>query len=160
MVTKSFNAEIKTVPNVTVKEFKLWEGDGMVTLTIPNKGDVYFWYGLDKIPAIESIGGYSTSFECFDTENGEKTRYAYTLPLILTSNSHFAKYFNFQVNSMQDLVFRYDDIIAVLKTFPVNPPTKDFISSGNRRILAKTNPSFEIKPEKNRPVVCDLYLER
>src|SRR4051812_35649170 len=50
IIEKKFHTEIKKYPQITVKNFKLWEGDSMVTLALKGKGEVSFWYGVEGVP--------------------------------------------------------------------------------------------------------------
>ena len=68
-----FHKEILKVPQLKVVSFKLWEGDSIVQAEIEKKGIIMFWYGIDGVPRIDSIGHYSTSYECFYVNSkGEK----------------------------------------------------------------------------------------
>ncbi len=161
IIDREFHSDIKQFPNVKVTKFMLWEGDSIVTLDIPEKGQVSFWYGIDRVPEIESIGKYNTSFTCFEVDNnGKKVSYAYNTNLRLVSTSPYIKWFSFQVNSIADLISRHDDIVKVLDTFPKNQELVDFHDSwGNRQVLAKSNSDFLMRPNKeNDSPVCDLYL--
>lgn len=158
IIDKEFHQDIKKYPTIKVKTFKLWEGDSMVTLDIPQKGEVSFWYGVDKVPRIESIGKYTTLFTCFNiNKNREKVSYAYDYDLWLDSRSPYTKWFHFQVNTIGDLLHYYNDIRHVLKTFPQNPPLVDFHDGyGERKVLKNLDLNFQIKPKNN--IVCDLYF--
>lgn len=161
IIEKAFHADIKQFPNLKVIKFLLWEGDSLVTLDIPEKGQVSFWYGIDRVPEIRSIGKYFTSFTCFKVDNsGTKVSYAYDTNLRLASMSPYIKWFSFQVNSIADLISRHDDIVKVLDTFPKKQKLVDFHDSwGNRQVLAKPNLDFLMRPnKKNGSPVCDLYL--
>lgn len=161
IIDREFHQEVQKLPEIKVKKFKLWEGDSMAELEIANKGTVNIWYGVSKIPQIVTINDFFTSFDCFYVDNnGNKKNYAYTLDLSLEPQSMFSRWFPFQVNSLGDLVNKYEDIINILKTFPQNPPMVNLSDpSGNRKILKSSNPNFEIKTvDRNKPVSCDLYF--
>ena len=99
----------------------------MVTVDVENKGEVRFWYGKDGVPRIDNLGQYSTFYTCFYVDkNGKKTDYAFDTGLVLNKEGEYAKWFNFQVNNLKDLVEKYDSISAVLATFPKNPETIPF----------------------------------
>lgn len=163
IIDREFHSDIKQFPDIKIAKFMLWEGDSMVTLDIPNKGRVSFWYGVDRIPRIESIGKYYTNnFTCFKIDNnGKKVNYAYNVGLDLDSQTkEFRKWFPFQVNSIKDLINNYTNIVKILETFPQNPPLIDFNGdSGNRKIRKNPDENFMIKnPYGSKQVVCDLYF--
>lgn len=160
IITKLFTEDIKQFPEIILTNFTLWEGDSMVSLEIPNKGKINFWYGTDKLPRIDSIDTYDTTYDCFyvDTK-GQKTNYVYDMQLILDNQSHFKQWFPFQVISLKDIVEKYDEIIAILKTFPQDPPLIPFEDRyGKRHVRLKPDEKYMIKTAFNgKPVVCDLY---
>ncbi len=159
IIDQKFHQEASQVPELKVKSFKLWEGDSMVEAEVLDKGTVYFWYGIDGVPHIDRINKYSSSWECFYIDNkGKKTNYAYTRGLVLDKESDFKKWFPFEVNSLKELVQRYDDIQKVLATFPKNPETIPFHDrSGDRDVVKKSNPEFILKDKLKENVYCDLF---
>lgn len=157
-----FHQEVSQTPNVQVKSFKLWEGDSIVELDIKDKGTVRMWYGVDGVPRIDNIGKYSTSYDCFNVDaQGNKKSYAFTSGLVLDNDSAFKKWFSFEVNNLNDLVVKYDDIIKVLESFPKNPTrVKHKDSWGTREVVGQSNNDFVVKPDKNKVnVTCDLFTQ-
>ncbi len=161
IIDREFHKDISQYPNVKTTKFTLRDGGSMVTLDIPEKGQVSFWYGVDRVPRIQSIGRYNTSFTCFNVDkNGKKVSYAYDTSLWLDATSPYAKWFTFKVNTIGDLINRYSDIETVLNTFPKNPELVDFNDSwGERQIVERSNPNFLLKPNNGQESpVCDLYI--
>ena len=160
LIDQKFHQEVAQVPQLKVKNFMLWEGDSMVTIDIKNKGEVRFWYGKDGVPRIDSLGQYSTSYTCFYVDkSGKKTEYAYDTGLVLDKDKKYAKWFNFQVNSLKDLVDKYDLVTSVLTTFPKNPATIPFEDSwGKREVIEQSNPNYTLKQQfRGKEVWCDLH---
>ncbi len=162
IIDQVFHADIAQYPNVKVTRFMLWEGDSMVTLDIPGKSPVSFWYGIDKVPRIEGIGTYNTQFDCFKVNSsGKKINYAATTDLWLDSTSPFHQWFPFYVNTIGDLLNKYDDIVKILDTFPKNQPLIQFKDgNGARTILQVPNLNYEINLNGNKNTVCDLYFDK
>lgn len=162
VIQKEFYADVKNNPEITVNRFMLWEADSIVDIDIKDKGNVNMRYGDDNVPIISSIGDYSTSYGCyFVDENNKKTESVYSMDLDLSKDSKFRKWFPFEVNTLNDLVARYDDIIAVLKTFPQNPEQVKFNDKSGERYVRKI-PDFDFMIStsfNNRPVQCDLYTQ-
>lgn len=159
-IERNFYKEVAMLPQITLKSFRLWEGDSMATISIKDKGEVYFWYGIGGVPTIERIGEYGTSFECFYVDSREnKVHAAYSTGLSLGQNGQFTPWFPFEVNSLSDLVEKYDQIIAILQTFPHNPPVIEHKDSwGLRYVLKNPDPKFILKTtHKGRQVQCDLF---
>jgi hypothetical protein len=157
-----FHQEVSQTPSIQVKSFKLWEGDSIVELEVKNKGTVMMWYGLDGTPRLDRIGNFSTSYDCFNVDNqGNKKSYAFTTGLILDKDSAFQKWFPFEVNNLNDLVLRYDDIIKILETFPKNPSKVEHKDSwGTREVVGQSNNDFVVRPDKNKSnVACDLFSQ-
>lgn len=184
IIDKKFHAEVAAIPQIKVNRFFLWEGDSHADITIANKGSVFFWYGKDGVPRIEGIGSYPIPFVCYyvDTQ-GNKTNYAYNMPLVLDKKTTlYKKWFLFEVNNLNDLVSRYDDIIQALNTLPKNPEMVDFKDSwGKRSVVKNPNPNFILKPpppslskgimrfitslflqngkKYGKNITCDLYVK-
>jgi hypothetical protein len=161
IIDKEFHQEMAKYSEVIVNKFMLWEGDSMVTLDIPGKGEVSFWYGINKVPYIESIADYNTSFNCFNlNQNQEKISYAFNQDLVLNSSNPFRKWFSFQINNISDLITHYNDITKELSLFPVNPTLVAFTDrSGSRKVLKISNYNFIVYPnEKNKSQLCDIYF--
>jgi hypothetical protein len=161
IVEKVFWHDIKKYRGVHVEQFAIWEGDGIATLSIAQKGRVSFWYGVDMIPRIESVAQYSTSFDCFYADSkGKKLSYAYSANLDLGKDTQFKKWFPFQVNSLKDLLNHYEDIVAVVNTFPKNPELVKFRDIyGERMVLKNSHTNFVINTKLDgRAVTCDLYF--
>lgn len=161
-ISKEFHTDVQQYPDVKVKRFALWEGDSMADLEIAGKGPVSMWYGVDKIPRIESIEKYRTSFDCFYVDsNGNKTGYAYTEGLNLSDKiPQWKKWFPFRVNSLNDLIARYNEIVHILDGFPKDPTLVDFTDNfGIMKVRKVSDPSFMlITPLGKTPTVCDLYF--
>lgn len=162
IIDKKFHQEVSTISQIKVKRFMLWEGDSMVDLDIQDRGVVSFWYGIGGVPIIQAIGLYYIPFVCFYVDNqGNKTGYAYDTLLGLDKNNKYQKWFPFQVNNLQDLVDKYDEIIRVLETFPKNPEMVEFEDKtwGTQRVLKNPNPNFTlIDRYKGKDIACDLYV--
>lgn len=162
VILKEFYADVKNNPEITVKRFMLWEGDSIADIDIKDKGHVNMWYGDDNVPIISTIGDYSTSFGCYYVDkNNKKLESVYSLDLDLDHDSEFRKWFPFEVNTLKDLVVNYDDIIAVLKTFPSNPELIEFKDKSGQHYVRKTpDRDFMITTSyNNRQVQCDLYTQ-
>lgn len=183
IIDKKFHTEVRNIPQMTVTKFMLWEGDSMVNLNIEGKGPVSFWYGINGVPRIQAIGPYPIPFVCFYVDNqNKKIGYAYDTALVLDKNTKlYEKWFPFQVNNLQDLVDKYDEIIRVLGTFPKDPemvefedktwgkrlvvknPNPDFILRQRPNILYElisqiTMPSVKDRSSLNKDLACDLYV--
>jgi hypothetical protein len=160
IIDHKFHQDITQYPNVKVTKFMLWEGDSMVTIEIPKKGTVRFWYATDQVPRIDAIGKYETSFDCFNIDSEGNKKYVYSTGLWLSNSNPYTKWFSFTVETIGDLIAHYNDIIKVLDTFPKNPKTVDVhFSGGEREMLVKSNPDFILKPEGKNSPVCDLYFK-
>lgn len=160
IIQNKFQQEIAQVPELSVKSFKLWEGDSIVVAEVKNKGEVQFWYGENGIPRLDRINGTTTSYDCFFVnEKGEKIGYVFTKGLILNEGSAFKKWFPVEINNLQDLVHNYDQVVAVLHTFPRNSTFKAFEDSwGTRDVLVTSNPDFTvIEQYRGKTVYCDLF---
>lgn len=146
IIDQKFHQEVSQIPQLKIKSFQLWDGDSMVRAEIENKGEVFFWYGLDGVPRLEVVGPYSTLYPCFYIDGNAKIRSNTSQPLVLGNNSQFTKWFPFEVNSLRNLVEKYDEIIAALKTFPTNTKTEMFQSN------------YTLKQQLNgKELWCDLY---
>ncbi len=159
IISQEFSQDSKQFANIHIDSFMLWEGDSRVDITIKNKKKVSFWYGIDKIPRIESIGSYNTSYDCFYIDSHhKKLEYAYTQGLTLDSNT-FTKWFPFKIRSLKDLIMHYDDIVSILKTFPQKPPLTTFDENSSMRQIRKNpDPAFILNTrETAKHVECDLY---
>lgn len=161
-ISYEFHQEVQQYPAIKVKRFMLWEGDSMADLEIVGKGPASIWYGLDKVPRITAIENFNTSsFDCFYIDKKRnKEGYAYTQYLTLHGDTQWEKWFPFQVNTLHDLITRYDQIVKILKTFPQNPPLVEFNDlSGKREVRQVSDPKFVLNtPFGNKPTVCDLYF--
>jgi hypothetical protein len=159
IIDKKFHDEVSTLPQIKVDQFMLWEGDSHAEITIGGKGKASFWYGKDGIPSIESVGSYSTSYECdFFDSMGQKTGYAFNTSLILSPNSPFLKWFPFQVNNLQELITHYDDIINIVSTFPNYPNTSLRDDSKEKSDIFVSNQDFTFKQLfRGKQVQCNLY---
>lgn len=167
-IDKRFHEELKTLPNVAVKKFTLWEGDGFSSIDIKNKGQVHFQYSVAGIPYISAIGGKSTYFNCVRTDKtGKKTEFSHAEAMVLTKDSPFSKWFPFEVRSLHDLVNRYDDILKIVNTFPkksikdidtVNEDGFMFIKDnhGTHKVLIHSDPYYSYTPKDGG--VCDIYI--
>jgi hypothetical protein len=159
-IDKKFHEEVSQIPQMKITFFNLWEGDSMVTAKIEGKGEVKFWYDVSGVPRIDSIGNHSTSYACFFVdENGKKVKYAFDQSLVLNKEGKFLKWFPFQVESLQELADKYDDIVAVVQTLPHDPQRVPFEdSSGSREVIKESKPNFTLKDHyKGKELWCDLY---
>lgn len=158
-INQEFHREIINIPQLQVTSFKLWERDSIVQATVADKGKMVFWYGRDGVPRINSIGSYSTSYDCFILSNGRKTGYAFSMNLVLNEESKFHKWFPFEVNTLKDLVDRYDAIIDILRTFPQKPIMVSFTDiSGVRQVVQNPNPEYVLlEQSRGKEVACDLF---
>ncbi len=158
-IDRKFHQEAAQIPQIKVTSFKLWEGDSLVQADIENKGSVRFWYGRDGVLRIESVSTYTTFYDCFFINNGQKTGYAFSTNLVLNKESKFKKWFPFEVNNLKDLVEKYDAIVTILRIFPqkgVMTTLED--RSGKRPILKQSNPDYVLTQQYNgKNVVCDLF---
>lgn len=114
LIEKKFYQEVSQLPQLKVNSFSLWEGDSIVLAEVEGKGMVNFWYGKSGYPRIMTIDSVETSSYCYYADTNE---YAYTTSLTLYKGSKFQQWFPFEINNLKDLVDRYNDIVAVLKTF-------------------------------------------
>lgn len=159
-IDQAFHQEVAQVPQIKVKSFRLWEGDSMVQADIENKGEVKFWYGQNGVPRIDSISSYTTLYDCFFVNiKGQKTDYAFTTGLVLDKESKYKKWFPFEVNTLKDLVDKYDSIIRILHTFPKKPEMIPFGDSwGKRQVVKQSDPTYILTQQlRGKEVVCDLF---
>lgn len=118
-INDKFHQEVAKLPGVSIRHFLLWEGDSIASIEIKDMGVVDFWYGKDGAPRITGIGEYHTDYVCFYAPGKkDEMSYAYDMPLDLSGDSKYKKWFPFSVNTLSDLVEKYDLITDTLKTFP------------------------------------------
>lgn len=109
-IEQRFWNEVQTTPKFSVKLFKLWEGDSIVTGEVKEKGEVRFWYGATGIPRITTIGKRSAEYLCtFDASKRQ-----FSTGLDLSSGSSFIVQYGFEINSLSDLVKKYDQLESTL----------------------------------------------
>jgi len=161
-IEKKFNEEIKNNPEIEVEKFMLWEGDSRVTVSIDER-KIIFWYGISGVPRITFIDGYSTDFDCFYVEeDNKKVKYVYSKSLKINSgsNNYFNKWFPFDIDNLNDLVEKNQEIVNQIRTLPINPKLMEFNDkSGKRSILKEPNSDFMIEEyHEGRKVICDLYF--
>jgi len=115
---QKFSKEISAIPRIKTKIISTFEGAVSAQIEIPNKGNIDLIYGIQGLEYIRHIGKFDTTFICPENQ---------TVGVVfnLGRGSKFQKWFPFQVNNLQELVNHYDDIVAVLKTFP-NSPNPDY----------------------------------
>lgn len=111
---QKFINEIASIPETTGKIRNTFEGGTLADIEIFNKGSVTVMYGLFGLEYVRHIDKFDTVFIC-----PENTSIG--IGFGLGKNSKFKKWFPFEVNNLQELVNRYDDIVAVLDTFPTSP---------------------------------------
>jgi len=139
-VEQKFNKEASKIPGLRTKVYSIFEGGLSAQIDIPDKGKVQIMYGLLGLEYIRYIGNFDTIFLCPE----DKTT---AVGLSLRKGSKFSKWFPFDVNNLEDLVYHYHDILSILNTFPRTPNPQYKVTT--------TSISFGIKK-----IDCSIYLKR
>ncbi len=165
----AFNEEIKTTSGIEVEDFRTLNCDGWGTFVIEDKGEVWINYHNNGGISIRRIDSYSTGFRCYNVDyKGRPISYAHELDLWLEEGGPYQKWFPYTVTSLQDLVDKYDDIIASLEKLPKNPELVEVkYIRGKRKTLKYPNEEYRLYWKRSglfsqlnifkRPVACDLY---
>ena len=111
---QKFINEIINIPEASGKIRNTFEGGTLADIEILNKGSITVMYGLFGLEYVRHIDKFDTVFICPENPS-------IGIGFGLGKNSKFKKWFPFEVNNLQELINRYDDIVAVLDTFPTSP---------------------------------------
>lgn len=135
---QKFLKEVATIPEVKGKIRNTFEGGTLADIQIPNKGSVTIMYGLFGLEYIRRVGQYDTVFICPEDKS-------VGIGFGLVKDSKFQKWFPFEVNNLQELVNHYDDIVAILSTFPTSPDP-DYTVTASSRL--------------GKQIVCSIYFNK
>jgi len=138
-VERAFWSEVEKVEGMEVKEFHMWEGDGVARVRVVGKGDVVLWYGEEGLEGIDSLGAYGTSWDCFEVdEEGKKEKYVFS----------------------EDLVAKYDEIKEGVLALPMKPELVKFgDASGERWVRNEVDEEYVLYPQGEEVgVECDVYV--
>ncbi len=159
-VERAFWSEVEKVEGMEVKEFHMWEGDGVARVRVVGKGDVVLWYGEEGLEGIDSLGAYGTSWDCFEVdEEGKKEKYVFSVNLELTEG-RFEKWFGMKVKTLEDLVAKYDEIKEGVLALPMKPELVKFgDASGERWVRNEVDEEYVLYPQGEEVgVECDVYV--
>lgn len=134
-INEDFLNEVSELPGLTVDDFYLnsWDGFSRALITVPNKGKVDMYYYNKGVFSIISIGGHSLLFPC------NNTRYS----TWLYKGSPYLDWFP-EVNSLQDLAKKYDNIVTSIEKLPTVPTEGYYIYHKSKNIF---RPRDKIKCE-------------
>lgn len=156
--------QVAKLPGVKIETLQAWEGDSMTTLSIKDKGKVFFWYssgGPVRLDTISPVGQNTIelSFQCEDkTWTGER-RPAYSTSLVITKENVPGKLFPFEVTSIKDLVTHYTDIVKVVNTFPRQTESEKIVNQQGTYYLPKNpDPKYSFRLSPHDKAICYYYL--
>ncbi len=135
---QKFLKEMATIPEATVKIRNTFEGGTLADIQILNKGSVSVMYGLFGLEHIRRIGKFDTVLICPEDRG-------IGIGFSLGKNSQFKKWFPFEIDSLQELVNHYDEIVAVLDTFPTSPDPTHTVTATSR---------------SGEKIVCSIYFKK
>ncbi len=135
---QKFLNEMATIPEATGKIRNTFEGGTLADIEVFNKGIVTVMYGLFGLEHIRRIGKFDTVLICPEDRG-------IGIGFNLGKNSQFKKWFPFEVNSLQELVNHYDEIVAVLDTFPTSPDPSHAVT---------------VKSRSGEKIVCSIYFKK
>ncbi|MBP9702235.1 hypothetical protein KBD69_00970 [Candidatus Woesebacteria bacterium] len=137
---QKFSKEASTIPGIKTKIISVFEGGVSAQIEIPEKGTVDVLYGIQGLEYVLKIRDFDTRFMCPE----DATVGAF---LNLRKKSNFKKWFPFQVNNLQQLINHYDDITAILETFPHSPDPNYTIITSSR-------------PFRKNDMICSIYFKK
>lgn len=170
-IAKRFSKEMETTEGLIVENFDTYDCDGWANVQIEGKGKALIFYDENGNVSVRGITSYPTSFVCYYVDSNEKpTRYAGNFVLWLDKDSPYEKWFPFEINNLQDLVLRYDDIVDSMEKLPKNPELVDFEDRFEKRnVLKNYDENFRLYWKASpywfdhfnilkKDVACDLYI--
>lgn len=135
---RKFLKEVATIPEIKGDIRNTFEGGTLADIQIPNKGSVTIMYGLFGLEYIRRVGQFDTVFICPEDKS-------IGIGFGLVKDSKFQKWFPFEVINLQELVNHYDDIVAILNTFPISPDPNYTVTARNRL---------------GKQIVCSIYFNK
>ncbi len=159
-IAKDFQNEIYQTQGLKVIKFFTFDGDGWADLEVIDKGKVsLFYHGWHKF-SLRNINGYSMTFPCvLLNRDSDKVGYGGEESIWLYAGSPYLKWFP-QVDSLQDLVDKYDQVIKSLEKLPKDPELREYtdpIWKGKRVTLANPDEKFRIYHKPNY-LLAPIYL--
>lgn len=158
-VQRKLEKELKALPWVVEVEGREWEGQIISRIEAAEGEEVLFWYDDAGVSAVERLGRYQTSFDCFRTgSEGEKLAYVYSVSLQLR-DQRFAKWIPIKAVSLRDWVVGYPDIMSYLELLPKGVETRVFADEMGERLVRRERESeYVLYPETDQAIECDLWL--
>lgn len=165
-ITKSFSEEVSNTQGLTVTWFTTNDGVGITEIEIKGKGKVSLMYNNPGNFSLQRIGTYPLTFPCVSLKQNKRISYGGEDTTSLIKGSPYLQWFP-EVNSLQELVDKYDQIIVAVERLPKNPQLReyrDFFWPGKRFTLAYPDERFRVYHERrhffslfNERIACDLF---
>jgi hypothetical protein len=139
---KSIKKKLNAIPNVSV--VNIWGYDDITLeevtarLQIKDKGEIVLYglsndvYNYPDSVIISEIGGYS--FKVFYQTGG------FGFDIDIGKEGHLGKFFPFELRNEEELIRRYDDILKIIRSWPIFPELYHLYSDGGEEFFLAVIP--------------------